>query len=221
MRLEDEVRNLYFAEVKDEDDEAVEMTISRIAHETGLPVAKVRKIIFGKDETGTDPGCPYYLKKYHGDVLPVKKYQEVKGQLILQAEYQLLGVIQKGIAKFIDDPPDTVTELKDLMGMYTQLDKIGRLEDGKPTEIIKQTNYTPRRIIEIIEADPMYGGRKRRWHGEEKEEENYPRRIEGGDDREGRDSGGDPDSGDGVSGSDKREGREEDSPSSDPDERRS
>ncbi len=72
MTLEEEVVNLWFAEVKNEDDEPVEMTVTRIAHETGLSIPKIRKIVFGEDETGTDPSSPYYLKKYHGDILPVK-----------------------------------------------------------------------------------------------------------------------------------------------------
>ncbi len=185
VTVEDEVTNLYYAEVTDENDHEVEMSITRIAHETGLAVAKVRKIIFGKDETGTDPKSPYYLKKYHGDIIPVKRYAEIKGQLVLQAEAAIMATLQKMLAKFIANPPETISEAKELVGMYAQLDKISRLEDGKPTEIIKSTNYTPQRIIQIIEADPMYGGRKGRYGKEENEEENNPRRIEERDDSEG------------------------------------
>lgn len=188
MTLEEEVVNLWFAEVEDESHAPVEMTISRIAHETGLATGKVRTIIFGEDETGTDPSCPYYMKKYHGDVVPVKKYSEIKGQLFLKTEATALTILQRGLKKHLDSPDDmTISELKDLTGMITQLDKINRLEDGKPTEIIKSTNYTPKRIIEIIESDPMYGGkRKMKYEEEEKDEkENTPRRIDSGDVGEG------------------------------------
>lgn len=185
MTLEEEVVNLYFAEVETEDGTQVDMTVTRISHETGLSIPKIRKIVFGEDETGTDSGCPYYLKKYHGDVLPVKKYTEMKGHLFLKTEATTLALLQRALKKHIDSPDDlTISEMKDLTNMITSLDKINRLEDGKPTEIIKSTNYTPQRIIQIIESDPMYGGKRDRKKEEENEEENSPRRIEGGDGRE-------------------------------------
>ena len=193
MTLSEEVINLYYAEVTDESDEEVEMTVTRIAHETGLTINKVRKIIFGEDETGTATDCPYYLKKYHGDYIPTKKYQEIKGQIFLRTEATALALVQRSLKYHMSNPdPLTISETKDIMGMVTQLDKINRLEDGKPTEIIKSTNYTPQRIIQIIEADPMYGGKKRKYGKEENEseEENNPRRIEGRDGSEGSDGRG-------------------------------
>ena len=197
MTIDDEITNLWFAEIIDEDETPVEMTITRLAHELQVGTDRVRKVVFGEDETGTDPKCPYYMKKYHGDIVPVKMYAEIKGQLVLKAEAAIMATLQKMLVKFAKEPPETVSEAKELVGMYAQLDKISRLEDGKPTEIIKQTNYTPRRIIEIIQNDPMYGGKKRKYGKKEDEEskkDNSPRlgvsrEADGGSDGEGGEGG--------------------------------
>jgi len=171
VNLDTEIENLYYAEVVDNDDISQEMTVTMIAKETGASLTRVRRIIFGEDETGSSLDCPYYIRKNHPDSVPVKKYKMIKGHLFLKTEANALALIQRGLRQHLESGNNlTINELKDLTGMLTNLDKMNRLEDGRPTDIIKSINYSPKRIIEIIESDPMYAGRRRIDYEEEESE---------------------------------------------------
>ncbi|RLA65470.1 MAG: hypothetical protein DRQ88_09320 [Epsilonproteobacteria bacterium] len=172
MTLDQEIINLYYAKISDGSGKEIKNTISWIAGQSNVPVNRVRTLIFGKDETGNDPTCPYYLKKHHGESIPIKKYQELKGQLFLQVEANALALLQKAIKVHLEsDAVPSIQELKSLSGLISDLDKIGRLEEGRPTDIKYSVNFSPEKILEIIHNDPMYVGKKRRMI-DEKEKEN-------------------------------------------------
>jgi len=110
------------------------------------------------------------LKKNYPDSIPVKQYKVIKGHLFLKTEANALALIQRGLRTQLEKRDDlTIQEIKDLTTVLNTLDKMNRLEDGRPTDIVKNINYSPKRIIEIIESDPMYAGRRRIDYGKKEE----------------------------------------------------
>jgi hypothetical protein len=154
------IEELYLSGVID-DNTKKDLTAVEISNELSVPLAKVREVIFGVDELGTDPNCAYRKKMLLGNLVPVKSFVKYKGHIFLKSQATAMKTLQIGLQKVLDKNSDlTITELKDLSIIAGNLDKMSRLESGMPTDIVKSMNLKPERIIAIIKADPMYGGDK-------------------------------------------------------------
>lgn len=161
MNLNEIVADLYLAGITEEDGNNHELTVTEISSELSLPIDKVRKIIFGEDETGTSATCPYRKKILLGNRVPVKSYVKYKGQIFLKAQATAMSVLQRGLDELLSQKESlNVSQLRELSNIAGNIDRMYRLESGMPTDIIRSMDMGPEKIIEIIKNDPMYGGIK-------------------------------------------------------------
>jgi len=154
------IEELYLAGVTDQDNNKKDLTAVEIANELALPIQKVRQVIFGEDETGTSPECAYKKKQLLGDRIPVKSFVKYKGHIFLKAQATAMSVLQRGLEGLDAKKDLSIADLKDISAIIGTIDKMQRLEMGMPTDIVKNMNLKPERIIAIIKSDPMYGGNK-------------------------------------------------------------
>jgi len=154
------IEELYLAGVTDQDNNKKDLTAVEISNELAIPLQKVRQVIFGEDETGTSPECAYKKKQLLGDRIPVKSFVKYKGHIFLKAQATAMSVLQRGLEGLDAKKDLSIADLKDISAIIGTIDKMQRLEMGMPTDIVKNMNLKPERIIAIIKSDPMYGGNK-------------------------------------------------------------
>ena len=156
------IADMYLSGISNDDGSVSDLTITELSEEFMVPVERVRKIIFGEDESGRDADSPYRKKLLLGGRINVKSYVRYKDKIFLKSQATAISVLQKGLNKYLNSDVSTlnIPDLKDLSIIAGNLDKMYRLESGMPTDIVKNVNMSPQKIINIIESDPMYGGNK-------------------------------------------------------------
>jgi hypothetical protein len=126
---------------------------TEIADTLGIDINELGHYVFGSDRTGTAKTSWKYM--LDNDVMPnhVGYYKEVKNSYIKKTESKLLDAVNKVADHILDDEDAiqdmTTKDLSNLVTSFSQIDKIGRLEDGKSTSNVttRRTSYSLREIV--------------------------------------------------------------------------
>lgn len=134
-------------------------SLEEITHQFPVSVKTLRFYVFGVSDDGTDPLC-WYKQKKEVDKTGVMPYIRGKVDALEKATgmaYRLLTRGLEGVAERVDsgDYQFTVDEVKKLSDVVANLDKLVRLETGKPTDINEVVNISLKEAREILRNDPF------------------------------------------------------------------
>lgn len=123
--------------------------VTDICEELNICVNDLGREVFGADGTGNDPSCWASQKLYRPFSSPVT-YEIVKPTLLKKVEFQILNRIRASVTDMEEnDELFNIDECSKAMGMVERLDKITRLEEGKPTVHLasEHRTFTLREIV--------------------------------------------------------------------------
>jgi site-specific recombinase XerD len=135
--------------------------VDEICIKLNLNQADVNNWVFGVDGKGTSEACWLVVKSQVDDcsisayVLNKQDVFERTTGLALNCLTMSLARLNKRIAEGQDLDVD---EISKLAGVVEKMDKTGRLEAGKATQIIHNTGLTPEKIRDIIRCDQINDG---------------------------------------------------------------
>lgn len=134
-------------------------SIEDIYHALNTNVETVRFYVFGFDGSGTDPRSWYFQKK-EVDKTGLMPYIKNKVDALEKTTSMAYGLLTKALGNVADRVEDgghqfTVDEVKKLADVVGALDKITRLETGKPTDINETLHITLKEAQEILRRDPF------------------------------------------------------------------
>jgi hypothetical protein len=131
-------------------------TVSEISVQMDVSVDTLRKYVFGIDESGTDPLC-WHQQKKEVDKTGVIPYLKGKVDALEKATGMAYNLLTRGLQSVGDRVEEyTVDEVKKLADIVATLDKITRLETGKPTDISESVVVTLKEATEILARDPFF-----------------------------------------------------------------
>lgn len=125
---------------------------TEIASKLNIDINELGHYVFGPDKTGESPTC-WKSMKDRGQVPKfVDTYEEVKVIYIKKTEKKLLDMANQIIDNLSEKEKIDDMETKDLINIINSLekvDRIGRLEEDKPTQnvITERKSFTLRDII--------------------------------------------------------------------------
>jgi len=131
-----------------------------IAEVLGVDIDTLRFYIFGEDGTGSNPKCWYSLKK---ELNPTSVAIYIKDKV--KALEKTAGIAHNILAKSLIDLSKEVEEngkqlsivdMKDLANIISSIDKIVRLETGKPTEVHDFVTLSVHEAKQVLASDPFF-----------------------------------------------------------------
>lgn len=131
---------------------------TEIAEKLNIDINELGEYVFGKDRTGKSKHCWYYLKEQGKEPEFIHHYEEIKTIYIKSTEKKLMKAIDESIESLLKDKSKMLDmEPKDILNLiaaYEKMDKIGRLEEDKPTShsISERKTFSLREIVEERKA---------------------------------------------------------------------
>ena len=127
-------------------------SITDISENLDVPISDVRYYVYGQDASAWDrnPKCWAYQKQYCSNI-SIAKYELIEPMLVKSSMKSALTCLDKNLIK-LDENEEAldVKELNSLVGIYSSLDKINRLTEGRATENIgvDRSTWSMREIME-------------------------------------------------------------------------
>ena len=136
-----------------------------ICEKLNIDMPTLRFFVFGEDGRGTNEKCWFNIKKSINSVV-VSAYVRDKISVLDKTAGMALDILHTHLMKLSrdDDAILSVDDLKKLAAIVVDMDKMVRLESGKPTDIVDEIKHMSladaRRILledpfapEIVEAE--------------------------------------------------------------------
>lgn len=130
-----------------------------IAEVLGVDIDTLSFYVFGEDGTGTNPNCWLKIKKelkptsvaiYIKDkVKSLEKTAGVAHNILAKSLLNLSREVEQGKEL-------TIVDMKDLATIISSLDKIVRLETGKPTEVHDFVSLSVHEAKQVLANDPFF-----------------------------------------------------------------
>lgn len=124
--------------------------VTDIVESLHIDISDLGREVFGPDGSGNHPECWAY-KKLHRPLSSPITYEVVKPVLLKKVEFQIFNRVRASIDDMEQrDELLDMDEMNKAVSMIEKLDKITRLEEGKPTQHIESEHrtYTLREIID-------------------------------------------------------------------------
>ena len=126
--------------------------LTEIAETLDVPLYELKNYVYGKHHTDwqRDPKCWAYQRQYTPQ-LSVARYEKIEPILVKSSMKSTIQVLISNLQR-MEEAEDIldVKEIKGLMDIYSQLDKIRRLTDGLATENlgVDRSTWTMREVME-------------------------------------------------------------------------
>lgn len=134
-------------------------SIDEIVAANNIPREAVEHWVFGADGHGTAKNC-WNVARASLSEASIATFLIDKQHVFERSTGLALSCLTKGLSRLNERVHNgeldlEVDDLRKLSAVVTEMDKIGRLETGKATQIIKNVGLTPEKIREIIKNDPI------------------------------------------------------------------
>jgi len=127
-----------------------------IAAELDMPINDIGYMIYGSDKSGHEPDC-WYQQRENLPSDSFSSYVKSKRHVLSYAENQLFQKVKASISNLCDEnsPDFDLSELQTAMNIFKDLDKINRLENDRPTDIVEEIHTTTLRDIKNGQSSPI------------------------------------------------------------------
>lgn len=130
-----------------------------IAEVMGVDLDTLSFYVFGEDGTGRNQKCWYKLKQ---ELNPTSVAIYIKDKV--KALEKTAGIAHNILAKSLldlsaeveDGKKLSIVDMKDLAGIISSMDKIVRLETGKPTEVHEFVSLSVHEAKQVLANDPFF-----------------------------------------------------------------
>lgn len=130
-----------------------------IAEVLNVDIDTIKFYIFGEDGSGNNKNCWYQMKK---ELAPtsVAIYIKDKVKALEKTAGVAHGILAKSLmdlSKEVEDGKElSIADMKDLASIVTSIDKIVRLETGKPTEVHEFVTLSVNEAKHVLANDPFF-----------------------------------------------------------------
>lgn len=130
---------------------------TEIAQYLSVDINELGHYVFGDNRQGTTKTCWHYQKENNKAPVNIANYEKIKPMYIKKTEKRLLDVTNKLIKKLDNDTRIDEMDTRDLINLINSMekvDRIGRLEEDKPTQniVTERKTFTLRDIISNSEV---------------------------------------------------------------------
>jgi len=131
-----------------------------IAEILGVDLDTLTFYVFGEDGTGRNPKCWYNIKK---DLAPTSVAIYIKDKVkslekTAGIAHEILAKSLLSLKKDVEDGNKSlsIVDMKDLATIISSMDKIVRLETGKPTEVHDFVSLSVHEAKQVLANDPFF-----------------------------------------------------------------
>ena len=141
--LRDQAKSLYFH---------ANQSLTEISETLDTPLHELKRYVYGKhhDDWQRNPKCWAYQKQYVPQ-LSVARYEKIEPILVKSSMKSTIRVMIRNLQRLeTEEDILDIKDIKGLMDIYGQLDKIRRLTDGLATENlgVDRSTWTMREVME-------------------------------------------------------------------------